>query len=235
MEVAHGGFSQVECTFRLLRKAHDMGMDYFHLISGQDFPCRPNSEFDEFFEKNVGKSYMHFDSEEEHIAWTPRYRARIKSWLLLDLKHRDNPIVNKFVFYINALSFRFWWRSEIEGLRAGWNWFSWHRFVADYVLMQTKQNPKYFKRFQHTSGSDELIFHTLLYPRMAELGIVNDALRYIDWKHNVPGRTEPNAPLLLNEEDYDSIVDSGAFFCRKVRPDISGKLLEMLTKRVTAK
>ena len=49
MEVAHGGYSQIDCTLRLLRKAYDAGMDYFHLISGQDYPCRSNEEFDAFF------------------------------------------------------------------------------------------------------------------------------------------------------------------------------------------
>ena len=65
MAVAHGGYTQVECFMRLLKQAVQYDIDYFHLISGQDYPCRPNEEFDAFFEKNSGRSYMHMDSEQE--------------------------------------------------------------------------------------------------------------------------------------------------------------------------
>ena len=62
ISVNHAGFSQIKCTLNLLKKAQSIGVDidYFHSISGQDYPVVNNSVFDSFFETNIGKSYMHF-------------------------------------------------------------------------------------------------------------------------------------------------------------------------------
>lgn len=46
------------------------------------------------------------------------------------------------------------------------------------------------------------------------------------------GRKSKNAPLLLNEEEYSEIMESGAFFCRKVHPVISEKLILLLEGHV---
>lgn len=116
----------------------------------------------------------------------------------------------------------------------GWNWFTWHRKVASYVINQEETNPKFFKRFHHTNCADELIFHTLLYPHLDELNIDIDhqALRYINWSKWVEGRRHLGSPLTLNEEEYDEIINSGAFFCRKIDPVVSKKLKEMLIENV---
>lgn len=47
------------------------------------------------------------------------------------------------------------------------------------------------------------------------------------------GRSHIGSPLTLNEDEYDDIINSGNFFCRKVHPDISRILLEMLRKNIT--
>lgn len=234
MEVAHGGYSQIDCTLRLLRKAYDAGMDYFHLISGQDYPCRSNEEFDAFFKKNEGRSYMHYDSEEERNVWlNTKYASRVRPWYFSDMNHRNIKIVDFMVRGLNFISRRFWWRPNIEGLYAGWNWFSWHRRVVSYVLEQLERNPSFFRRFRHTSCADELIFHTLLAPRLKELSIDrNNSLRYVNWVKKAPGRSLPNAPLILNEEEYDEIMESGAFFCRKVHPIVSVNLINKLRKEI---
>lgn len=90
IRVVHGGFSQIQAEISLLTLANNKGMDYFHLISGQDFPCVPNSQFDKFFEDNEGKSYMHYDSPEEANIWIKdKYPKRYKFFYF-----RDNTSVN---------------------------------------------------------------------------------------------------------------------------------------------
>ena len=36
MDVAYAGYTQVECTSRLLRKAYDAGMDYFFAVNNTE-------------------------------------------------------------------------------------------------------------------------------------------------------------------------------------------------------
>lgn len=234
MEVAHGGYSLFICTLNLLQNSYDAGMDYVHLISGQDFPCRTNKEFDDFFENASGKSFMHYDSEEQHREWSKaKYPSRVNAWYFNDLKYRNFKLIDYFAKSMNLISRRFQWRSRIKGLRAGWQWFSWNRCVVKYVLNSYIHNKKYFKRFKHTSCCDELIFHTLLYNRLEELDIEpHNSLRYIDWNKYVPGRRIMRSPLTLNEEEYEDIIASNAFFCRKIDPNISRQLKQLLANRI---
>ena len=60
-EVYWGGTSVLESELYLLRLAvQQSGADYFHLISGQDYPTRPLSYFLNFFNRNVGKEYISY-------------------------------------------------------------------------------------------------------------------------------------------------------------------------------
>ena len=234
MEVAHGGYTQVECTLRLLHMAYDMGCDYFHLISGQDYPCRPNREFDKFFEENAGRSYMLIDSPTfREQCMVHKYPKRVQPWYFSDCPYRDIAIVNFFVRACNNISKRLFIRKMIPGLWGSWNWFSWHRSLAEYVIREENENPKFFQRFHHTSCADELIFATLFHGHEQELNIDGtNSLRYINWKKKAEGRNHKGSPLTLNEDEYEDIIQSGAFFCRKVHPDISKNLLEMLRANI---
>lgn len=135
---------------------------------------------------------------------------------------------------INFISRRIWWRKPIPGLWGGWNWFSWHRSLAQYVIEKEKNDITYFKRFHHTYCADELIFQTLFHGHEEELNIDGiHSLRYINWNKMVEERSHIGSPLTLNEDEYEDIIRSGAFFCRKVHPEISKVLLEKLRKNIT--
>lgn len=224
VKVFYPGFSMIEAEISLMRAAvaHPDGMDYFHLISGHDYPCRTNEEFDAFFEGcQKGRSFMHFDTDEQHIEWESKITRRYEPYYLQEqIKHRiPRGIIERF------LNFCFRRKKNIE-LYAGWNWFSWHRTLAEWVLNYYDTHPDYVNRFHYTKCCDEVIFHTMLFHYIKELNIDRDnALRYIDW---FPNREYDTLPLVLDERDFASIRNSGAFFCRKVFSDRSKKLLDML-------
>ena len=214
----------IEAEVVLMREAlaHPDGMDYFHLISGHDYPCRSNADFDAFFESSPsGRSYMHFDSDEQHEEWKSQIRNRFVPY------HFHDRIKNRYIRGgLERLCNILRPRHESFELYAGWNWFSWHRTLVQWVLNYYDTHPDYVRRFHHTSCCDEVIFHTMLFPRIKELNIDRDnALRYIDW---FPKREYDTLPLVLDERDYEQIHASGAFFCRKVFLDRSEKLLDML-------
>ncbi len=79
-DVNWGGTSVLESEMYLLRMAVDLGdADYFHLISGQDYPIRPLDHFLKFFEENAGKefiSYLHLPHpqwEDNTFRWLQYY------------------------------------------------------------------------------------------------------------------------------------------------------------------
>lgn len=105
--------------------------------------------------------------------------------------------------------------------------------MVGFVLNELQVNKEFFKRFHHTCCCDELVFHTLLAPHIDELNIEShNSLRYINWHKVAPGRNNPGSPLTLNEEEYDDIMQSGAFFCRKVHPVISKGLICKLRENI---
>ena len=53
--------------------------------------------------------------------------------------------------------------------------------------------------------------------------VKNYNYRYIDWKAR-----HGNNPAILDESDYEILVNSDALFARKIDPKISAKLLDKL-------
>lgn len=68
MSVFHGGVSQIYCELLLYKAAQSAlpKMDYFHLISGQDYPLRSNEQFDSFFEQHNGTSFAGVEDQDYH-------------------------------------------------------------------------------------------------------------------------------------------------------------------------
>lgn len=224
IKVYHGGFSMILAEIALLKEAfhYDVNIDYFHLISGHDYPCVSNKEFDLYFESAPqGRSYMHYDTDEQHVKWKIKIDRRINRWHVVDFH------CGKIIRLWARTIFTWFVPRKFDGeLFAGWQWFSWHRSLVEWILSYLEEHPKYLTRFHYTTCCDEVLFHTLLYPHLDELNIEkNNALRYIDW---TPKRKTKSLPLVLDERDYISIRDSEALFGRKFYLGVSEKLLDML-------
>ena len=60
-----GSFNMVKATLFLMKIANefDVRFDYFHLISGSDFPCISNEYFDSYFNKAINRSYLYTSQE----------------------------------------------------------------------------------------------------------------------------------------------------------------------------
>lgn len=219
-----GGYSQIRCELNLLKKAYNsgLGFDYFHLVSGHDYPCVSNSNFDAFFDGQT--SYMHFDNKKEVELWKDnKYRERVMHWDLSEtflpegLRNIASNFLNRFVK-----------RNDIDNLRAGWQWFSWTSTLVQWVLDYYHNNKSYFRRFYYTTACDEMVFHSFLYGHIADLNIEPyNSLRFIEWK---PKRYCKTLPLVLEMSEFDEIKNSKVLFCRKVSLPQSEELLNAIDK-----
>ena len=234
ISVHHACVSMLECNLRLFREAFSFNkkIDYFHLISGQDYPLRSNEVFDSFFENN-DKSYMGLDTIEFRNACMPiKYSGRVNYWWL-NKKSLISKIYNHSLMKPISYIFR---RDEIPDLWGGWEWCSLTYPVVKFILEQTEKNPQFLSRFNHTSCSDELYIPTIAHKYKNELNIEDRTpLRYVSWipksRKNVP---EKKRPYILNEEDYYDIINSQAFFCRKIDSQASKKLLDLIDQNRNA-
>lgn len=59
IDVKWGHSSQIDCELILLKSAVKNNYSYYHLLSGVDIPIKSKDEIYNFFEKNLGKEFIH--------------------------------------------------------------------------------------------------------------------------------------------------------------------------------
>lgn len=212
-----GDYSMIDCELRLLKAASKEKYDYYHFLSGVDFPIQPLACIFEFFEKNKGFEFVHMSSDD--------FIAQLQS------RYEQYHIFQKYVersrngiwFQIERISLFFQRRilkiqrsKKVPNIvyKAGSQWCSLTHSCVQYIISKEKMIRKMFYK---TICCDELFVQTVLYnsewKKRIYYGNQSDneetqCLRAIDWKRG--------NPYTYTIEDYDSLIHSGNLFCRKV-------------------
>lgn len=230
VSVNWGGYSQVRVTLFLIEKAlsYACSFDYFHLISGQDYPLKSNKEFDVYFLHNAPNSFMGF-------ADSKGMENRYELFHLNDIFNlRGQSFYGRIGRGINSLSLKIQHLLTILGVKIrkplkytlfkGSNWWSLSNEVVEYVQKYLRAHPEYIKRFYFTNCCDEIFFHVLIMNSPLKHLVVRNNLRYIDWSDKGRG----SLPNILIKEDYKYIEEKeNIFFMRKVDPIRSKDLLDL--------
>lgn len=236
--VTWGGYSMVQCELHLMQEALKYDFDYLHLLSGVDYPIKPLFQFHQFFLENSGKEFVNLASQEFTQKQLFRYdiyhlwqdtvgRSRFHPLFypnkLLCCLQRWIPIVHRAAKYPNI---RF---------ECGSQWFSITKDFARYVL---EHSALVEQLFQYSFCSDEIFMQTMLVnsPYFAnwighdpQYYDYEQCLRRIDWKRG--------SPYVFQDADYDELIASPYFFCRKVgtaTPE-QARLLDLLDKALDTK
>lgn len=227
-KVFWGSFNQVRATLELLKEAKKtFSYDYYSLLSGQDLPIKALKEFKTFLTENKGK---------EFLAWykLPHYENHGVTggmdrmeyyWLDLNPKHkyfnaRLTHLIRKTQDVLGAK------RKLAFELYSGSQWFTLSDAAVSYCLDHLYRNPSFLKRFKLSRCADEIFFQTLLLNSPLKENVVNDSLRYIDWKSG------PEYPKTLRSEDVPLFVNSsnkffGRKFDEKTDPAVIEKLISL--------
>ncbi|MER2227469.1 MAG: beta-1,6-N-acetylglucosaminyltransferase [Carnobacterium sp.] len=225
-----GGYSQIQCEIELLKAATKKTYSYYHLLSGVDFPLKNQNEIHNFFEKNQGKEFVHFDRKsiqkstlnriefyyflQDNVffsknKWTGFIRRKINSLIIyIQKKIKINRLISNDITYMK-----------------GANWFSITNEFATYVV--SKEN-WISKTFRNTLCADEMFLQTLLYNSKFKNNLYfkklnNDYLsimRYIDW--------EKGNPYTWRAEDFNILKESPYLFARKFSSRIDSKIIDDL-------
>lgn len=225
--------NQTLAEIELFKKAVLKKYDYYHLISGSDFPIKSQAEIHKFFEENNGKEFVHFG--------TSNYQNDIQSRF------------NRYHFFVKQLGrdFRpgFWnimetysaaiqRRLNINRLKnqsfsfyGGANWCSVTHDFAQYIVDNFKT---YYWKYRFTRSSDESYKQTILMNshfknNLYMKGFSDDyqsCVRKIDW-------TRGN-PYVWRQEDYEELVDSQCMFARKFDVKIDDTIVKMIFNKVKA-
>lgn len=208
IDVEWGRVSLVEATLNLLEDAVSGGYDYYHLLSGVDFPIKSNTYINDFFEKNRGKEFVGIANFSEETI-----KYRVSRYHLI-----NGNMVRKCRFwsYVNYILIIFqkilhiYNIRDISKIKGGPEWFS----ITDKLARKLVECKKYIiKKYKYTSCPDELFLQTYVWNSefVTCLNKHEDenlaCLRKIDW--------QKGNPYTWNENDFEELMSAQHLFARK--------------------
>lgn len=230
-KVYWGSFNQVRATLELLKAAKQKGkFDYYSLISGQDLLIKPLCDYKQFLLANRGKEFLAWYKLPHHINHGPTGGVDRMELYWLDVKPRFKYLYAKTNDIIHKLQRKLNYKRRLRfDLYAGAQWFTLSNTAIEYVLDFLETNPYFIRSYKYSRCSDEIFFQTLLLNSPLKENIVNDCLRYIDWK------TGPEFPRTLRSEDLGKLMSAeNKFFARKFDEKTDAQVIEKITERVKA-
>ena len=224
VNVTWGDYSQIEAEYRLLKAAARFHYDYYHLLSGVDFPLKSQKFINSFFEENNGKEFIHFDST-PYEQWAYRF----SKYHLISGRNKNiflkiaNCIILSSQFFVNRAK-----NTNLQ-FKKGANWFSISDDLAQFVI---EKESVVRKLFSHSLCSDEVFLQTIVYNSHFKYRVysyINDSssiMRYIDWNRG--------HPYIFRMEDYNELITSQMLFGRKFDydsyPEIVDRIFNYITK-----
>ena len=224
--VGWGDYRHLLAIVMLMKEAyHHMDLEYFHLVTGSDYPTMPLTQFKVFCKEHQNNNYLeHFPLP--HADWGSEGGLnRIQYWWISPNMHRSRGawMTRKFVNLQRRIGINRRFKYFNGNLYGGGTYWSVTRIAVGTAIEYLNQHPDYLRRFRMTSIAEEICLPTLWCN--SGIPLINNYMRYIDW-----GSDGAN-PQVLNEKDYDNIIASDAIFARKVQSGTSDKLITMLNDR----
>jgi Core-2/I-Branching enzyme len=192
-----GGFGHVRATLKGIDALLASGSDFQHvvLLTGQDYPIKPVTEIERFFDEHRGTSFMAHSALPSE-SWPPTGgldRIEYRHWRWRG-HHVRLPWKRRFPVGLTAY-----------GGGAYWNL---SHACVEHVARFVESRPDVVDFFRHVDIPDELFFQTVIMNSELARSVVNDNLRYIDW-------TRGPRPALLEVRDLPALRASPKLFARK--------------------
>lgn len=218
VSVYWGDSSMIEAEFLLFRKSAERGYDYYHLLSGVDFPIKSNDYIDAYCKSHEGIALIdsyHCSDMETVLSW--------RTWNLFPHRFRYNKrfspirvfreLLKRFQIFSHIL------RNNGIEFRKGAQWLSLPDDMLKYVISKENESKKIYT---HTFGADECFVQTILFNSpFRERAFVDEwngkgNARYIDWSSG--------DVKVLSMSDLNILRNSDALFARK----FSSKCLDVI-------
>lgn len=204
--------------------------EYFHLITGQDFPIKTKKYFT--YELNKEKDYLTY-FEMPANCWVNGGMDRVEYYNFYEYFNVKN-LAGRFilkcilkiqkVFKIKRKKTLFNYFEKVYG---GSTYWTLTKESLQYVLELTNRKPEVLKTMKFTICAEEIYFQTILVNSKQIKNIANNNLRYIDWN------TESGAsPAFLDETDFEKIIRTENIFARKFHEKSSEKLKKLLMEHL---
>jgi hypothetical protein len=216
-KVNWGGFNHLKSILYLVDQAlNNPENQYFHLITGHDFPIKTSAFFVDFFKKNRNAEFLNYFNFPDATSGWPGNNGldRIEYYNFHDIWnfkiHKQYEKITLAIRLQKRLGFKRTISSKMPKLYGGSTYWSLSKECVSYVLEFTKKNKWVLNRFKYTLCAEEFYFQTLILNSHFAIKVVNDNLRYIDWVAR-----NGNNPAILDETDFEKLKETHAVFARK--------------------
>lgn len=230
-DVKWGGFTIGKAAIALMKLAlEDSQNNYFHLISGQDWPCEdPQDIYNRF--KNTDEIFMDYfpaistkKSGESLIWWAKLYfnydNISLNRKSFLGKIYHRILLLTQLSLRINKLHK---YGIDPQTIYYGQNWVDIPRDALEFAIHEYDSNIVMQKVYSSSFCADEMWLQTILCNSRYKDRINKNIHRYIAWtkKHN-------SYPAILDEEDFDNIKNGNYWWARKIEKPVSDQLINQL-------
>lgn len=218
-----GSFNHVRAIFDLIELAlKDEKIHYMHTISGQDYPVKGAEEFLNYFSEECRAVHMSCSDDQVYDTgvidrykyWYPMTRQNPQALLTRALNRLFVSLQEVFRISRDSIG-------DYTKIYKGMIYVSAPRKVMEYVSDCFRNDRKLYKCLSHTRLAEEFVFQTILMNSEFAKYVNGNNLRYNDWEHG-----EGGSPAVIDENNYESIVNGNYFFMRKVASGISDILID---------
>lgn len=226
VNVNWGAWSVAQATLLTMKEVvKNPKISYVHVISGQDWPVKKLDDIYAFYQNN-NKIYMNIKkadgikkSGEPIIYWQKYYfnydKINRKS-IYGKLYHRFSILIQTFLHVNKLEKYKF-----VGDIYTGSQWVDLPIDVVQYLLKYVQEKPNVMEIFKNGFCSDEFWMQTIIgNNQKLKKRIVNNNHRFIKWK-----KQYGSYPAILDENNYNEIVDSDAHFARKFEHRFSKRLI----------
>jgi hypothetical protein len=220
-----GSMAHLHAIIDLLRAAVGAGgIDYIHTISGQCYPVAGTARFKA---RCDGRIFMNFEPVSEASAdIRERYELRNLFYHL----QTGSRAANRLYRHVDgggrwlqkSLGMKRTRLGPYADLYKGIVWMSFPAAAAA-RLFEDPAADALLRAIRTSYIPEEVFFQTYFLNSDLRSLVVNDDLRYTDWR-----RRNGSVPAYLDETDAEAVLGSGALFARKVSSDISAQLLDLI-------
>jgi hypothetical protein len=218
-----GSLDHLLCILYLVEEAlKNEKIALLHLISGQDYPAKELEYYNTI--ANSRRDYMEYFELPSEL-WKNGGMDRLELYNLYDvLDGKKFKLLFSFTKYLQKILFiKRPISDQIPKLYGGSTWWSLTRDTLQYVIQYTATNKALVDRLKYTFCAEEIYFQTVIMNSKFARNVINDNLRYIDWKSGREG-----FPAVIDLTDYSSIRSSNKIFARKFSSTRSKELKQML-------
>ncbi len=224
------GWSQVDAIIRLIRIAVSYGFDYYILLSGTDYPIRPNS----FLYKKLSAG-GEFISLNEGFG-IPNAEDRIKYYYFDGFDRRNLRSIRTGLYFLLERTVQLFFQKEsypFKQIYFGPSWWALSHDCLRYVLDQIDNNKEYIRFFRTSWAPDESFIQTII-GNSRFFSNCNTNLTYVDWssEQRPAWISQNHIELFKKQVEFDS--DYGKyipFFARKF-DDNGANMIELIEKEL---